>query len=135
MEKRKLIRGIAVGVGVLAFAVALWQVVTLYNRPKNPAVDRLSTINDSLYKVIERNNAISNTLYGKLDSITIKSDTIIERQEITNKYYRNETYNILNSNGNAATKQFQSTIQKSDSLLKSGFYTKTLDLRYAVDKP
>lgn len=135
MEKRKLIKGTAIGVGVLAALFATYQIVKRGNQPTNPAVDRLYTINDSLYNIIERNNAISNTLYSKLDSITVKSDTIIERQEITNKYYRNETYNILNSNGNAATKQFQSTIQKSDSLLKSGFYTKTLDLRHAADKP
>jgi hypothetical protein len=100
----------------------------------NPAVDRLHEINDSLYHVIEENNRIANDLYEKLDSITIISDTIIERQEITNRYYKNEVYNILNSDDADANAQFRSTLKKSDSLLKSGFYSKTYDLRSAANE-
>jgi hypothetical protein len=100
----------------------------------NPAVDRLHEINDSLYHVIEENNRIANDLYEKLDSITIISDTIIERQEITNRYYKNEVYNILNSDDTDANAQFRSTLKKSDSLLKSGFYSKTYDLRSAANE-
>jgi hypothetical protein len=100
----------------------------------NPAVDRLHDINDSLYDVIEQNNKIANDLYEKLDSITILSDTIIQRQEITNKYYKNEVYNILSSTDADANTQFRSTLKKSDSLLKSGFYTKTYNLRSSANE-
>jgi len=100
----------------------------------NPAVDRLHDINDSLYDVIEQNNKIANDLYEKLDSITILSDTIIQRQEITNKYYKNEVYNILSSTDADANTQFRSTLKKSDSLLKSGFYTKTNNLRSSANE-
>ena len=108
----------------------------MHKKPvSNPAVDRLHQINDSLYKVIEENNKIANDLYDKLDSITVISDTIIQRQEITNKYYKNEVYNILSSTDNDANTQFRSTLKRSDSLLKSGFYTKTYNLRPSVNEP
>jgi hypothetical protein len=102
---------------------------------ENPAVTRLETINDSLFKVIDKNTKAANELYLKLDSLNFRSDTIIERQYTVNKYYKDEIYNILNSDDPTANKQFRSTLQKSDSLLKSGFYSKTYDLRPAVNEP
>jgi hypothetical protein len=126
--------GIILGVSILAMAI-LFSIKTCTKKPTpNPAVDRLHQINDSLYQVIEENNKIANDLYEKLDSITIISDTIIQRQEITNKYYKNEVYNILNSDDTDANSQFRSTLKKSDSLLKSGFYSKTYNLRPSVDE-
>jgi hypothetical protein len=64
---------------------------------ENPAVTRLETINDSLFKVIDKNTKAANELYLKLDSLNFRSDTIIERQYTVNKYYKDEIYNILNS--------------------------------------
>ena len=123
---------IIIGIVVVVTTI-LFSIKTCTKKPApNPAVDRLNTINDSLYKVIEENNRVSNELYNKLDSITLLSDTIIQHQEITNKYYKNETYNILNSNADAANKQLRTTLKKSDSLLKAGFYTRTYNLRSAT---
>ena len=123
---------IIIGIVVVVTTI-LFSIKTCTKKPApNPAVDRLNTINDSLYKVIEENNRVSNELYNKLDSITLLSDTIIQHQEITNKYYKNETYNILNSSAAAANTQFRSTLKKSDSLLKAGFYTRTYNLRSAT---
>jgi hypothetical protein len=123
-------------VSLLILLSIVFTIKTCSKKPvPNPAVDRLHDINDSLYDVIEQNNKIANDLYEKLDSITILSDTIIQRQEITNKYYKNEVYNILSSTDSDANTQFRSTLKKSDSLLKSGFYTKTYNLRSSVNEP
>jgi hypothetical protein len=122
-------------VAVIILLSIVFSIKTCSKKPApNPAVDRLHEINDSLYEVIQENNRIANDLYEKLDSITIISDTIIQRQEITNKYYKNEVYNILSSTDADANTQFRSTLKKSDSLLKSGFYTKTYDLRSAANE-
>jgi len=120
--------GIALSIFIICFAL-IASIKTCKKPAPNPAVDRLNQINDSLYQVIEENNRIANDLYEKLDSITIISDTIIERQEITNRYYKNEVYNILSSSDADADIQFRATLKKSDSLLKSGFYSKTYNLR------
>ena len=128
-KKTKLLVGMAIV--IVTFAV-IFSVRTC-NRPvTNPAVKRLQDVNDSLYKIIETNNAKTDSLFIKIDSLNIKGDTIIQQQEITNKYYRNETFNILNSDNAAANKQFRATLKKSDSLLKSGFYTRTYNLRSAT---
>jgi hypothetical protein len=126
---------IGIGLGATILLLTIIFSVRACKKPvSNPAVDRLNVINDSLYHVIEENNRIANDLYEKLDSITIISDTIIQRQEITNKYYRNEVYNILSSSDADADIQFRATLQKSDSLLKSGFYSKTYNLRSSVNE-
>lgn len=110
-------------------------VITLFkgcgDKP-NPAIERLENINDSLYQVIQLNNIKTDSLFMKIDSLNVKGDTIIQQQEITNQYYRNETFNILNSDNAAASKQFRTTLKKSDSLLKAGFYTRTYNLRSAT---
>jgi hypothetical protein len=107
-------------------------IITLFkgcgNKP-NPAIQRLENINDSLYQVIQLNNTKTDSLFLKIDSLNVKGDTIIQQQEITNQYYRNETFNILNSDNASASKQFRTTLKKSDSLLKAGFYTRTYNLR------
>jgi len=99
----------------------------------NPAVTRLETLNDSLLKVIGTNTKAANDLYLKIDSLNFRSDTIIENQYTVNKYYKDEIYNILNSDDPTANKQFRATLQKSDSLLKSGFYSKTYNLRSSAN--
>jgi len=126
--------GVILAVVIILLSI-FFSIKTCTKKPvTNPAVDRLHEINDSLYEVIEENNRIANDLYNKLDSITIISDTIIQRQEITNKYYKNEVYNILSSNDADANTQFRATLKKSDSLLKSGFYSKTYDLRSSANE-
>lgn len=103
------------------------------NKPvTNPAIKRLQDINDSLYQIIETNNQKTDSLFLKIDSLQIHQDTIIQRQQITNEIYRNETYNILSASPTNANNQFRSTLKKSDSLLKAGFYTRTYNLRSAA---
>ena len=105
---------------------------TCNERVTNPAIKRLQDINDSLYQIIETNNEKTDSLFLKIDSLQIHQDTIIERQQITNEIYRNETYNILSASPTNSNNQFRSTLKKSDSLLKAGFYTRTYNLRSAA---
>lgn len=123
---------IAIGSSILLITLLIVVLLKTCNTPATPAtVDRLQNINDSLYRAIEKNNEIANNLYARIDSITLLSDTIISRQEITNKYYQNEVYHILNSDDDAANAQLRSNIKKSDSLFKAGFFNRTYDLRYS----
>lgn len=120
--------GIGLGITILALAV-IFSVRTC-NRPvTNPAVKRLQDVNDSLYQIIQMNNAKTDSLFAKLDSLQVYQDTIVERQEITNEIYRNETYNIISSTPSDADSRFRATLRKSDSLLKAGFYSRTYNLR------
>jgi hypothetical protein len=133
MEKARINPMLIYGLTILAIGVLVIMLFKGCNKPAaSPAVDRLHSLNDSLYRVIESNNTKTDSLFAKIDSIRAWSDTIIQRQEITNKYYTNETYTILNSSPSAASQQLRSTLKKSDSLLKSGFYTRTYDLRRAA---
>ena len=133
MEKARINPMLIYGLSVLAIGVLVIMLFKGCNKPAaSPAVDRLRSMNDSLYQVIQSNNTKTDSLFAKIDSIRAWSDTIVQRQEITNKYYTNETYTILNSSPSAASKQLRTTLKKSDSLLKSGFYTRTYDLRRAA---
>ncbi len=122
--------------GIAALPLTAIIVIAIQKKStENPAVTRLETLNDSLLKVIDKNTKASNDLYLKIDSLNFRSDTIIERQYTVNKYYKDEIYNILNADDPSTDAQFRSTLKKSDSLLKSGFYTKTYDLRPTVNEP
>ncbi len=122
-----------IGLGVAIFALCILFAVKTCNKPvTNPAIKRLQDINDSLYQIIETNNAKTDSLFLKIDSLQIHQDTIIERQQITNEIYRNETYNIISASPTNATNQYRTTLKKSDSLLKAGFYTRTYNLRSAT---
>ena len=122
-----------IAVAVVIIALAIVFSVRTCNKPvTNPAIQRLQDINDSLYQIIETNNEKTDSLFLKIDSLQIHQDTIIERQQITNEIYRNETYNILSASPTNATNQYRSTLKKSDSLLKAGFYTRTYNLRSAA---
>jgi len=133
MEKARINPMLIYGLTILAIGVLVIMLFKGCNKPAaSPAVDRLRSMNDSLYQVIQSNNTKTDSLFAKIDSIRAWSDTIVQRQEITNKYYTNETYTILNSSPSAASKQLRTTLKKSDSLLKSGFYTRTYDLRRAA---
>jgi hypothetical protein len=129
-KRTKYLVGTAI---VILMLLALIVTVRSCNKPvTNAAIERLQNINDSLYQIIETNNAKTDSLFLKIDSLQIHQDTIIERQQITNEIYRNETYNILSASPSNATNQYRSTIKKSDSLLKAGFYTRTYNLRSAT---
>ena len=123
--------GIGLAVTIITLAV-IFSVRTCNKPVTNPAIQRLQDINDSLYKIIETNNEKTDSLFLKIDSLQIHQDTIIQRQQITNEIYRNETYNILSASPTNATNQFRATLKKSDSLLKAGFYTRTYNLRSAA---
>ena len=121
---------LGVGLGITILALAVIFSVRTCNRPvTNPAVKRLQDVNDSLYQIIQMNNAKTDSLFAKLDSLQLYQDTIVERQEITNEIYRNETYNIISSTPSDADSRFRATLRKSDSLLKAGFYSRTYNLR------
>jgi hypothetical protein len=124
---------LVIAVAVVIIALTIVFSVRSCNKPvTNPAIKRLQDINDSLYQIIETNNAKTDSLFLKIDSLKIHQDTIIQRQQITNEIYRNETYNILSASPTNATNQYRATLKKSDSLLKAGFYTRTYNLRSAA---
>jgi len=135
MEKSITTKHFAITLSVVVIAVLFILLFKACSTPSpTPAVDQLQNINDSLYDAIKKNNVIAGYLYARIDSITMVSDTIIQRQNITNKYYNNEVYNILDADDATANKQLRTTLKKSDSLLKSGFYSKTYDLRSATNE-
>jgi hypothetical protein len=122
-----------IGLGIVIITLVVVFSVRSCNKPvTNPAIKRLQDINDSLYQIIETNNAKTDSLFLKIDSLKIEQDTIITKQQITNEIYRNETYNILSASATDNDVKFRSTIKKSDSLLKAGFYTRTYNLRQAA---
>jgi hypothetical protein len=122
-----------IGLGVVIVTLVVVFSVRSCNKPvTNPAIKRLQDINDSLYQIIETNNAKTDSLFLKIDSLQVEQDTIITKQQITNEIYRNETYNILSASATDNDVKFRSTLKKSDSLLKAGFYTRTYNLRQAA---
>jgi hypothetical protein len=132
MEKIKLRNTVLVAAVASVVLIMIIVGVKSCNENKDPAIDRLRSINDSLYDVIDLNNQKTDSLFIKIDSLNIHQDTIIQQQQITNEIYRNETYNILSSTPSNANAQFRATLKKSDSLLKAGFYTRTYNLRSAA---
>lgn len=136
MEKVKLKKeAITIGLGLICIGSAFFVMKSCTKPVENPAVTRLEVINDSLLKVIDKNTQVATDLYLKIDSLNLKSDTIINNQYTVNKYYKDEIYNILNADNPATNKQFRTALKKSDSLLKAGFYTRTYDLRSSVIQP
>jgi galactose-1-phosphate uridylyltransferase len=130
MEKNKLRNTVLIASIAVVVLIMIIVGVRSCNKPvTNPAIKRLQDVNDSLYQIIEVNNAKTDSLFNKIDSLNIHQDTIIQQQQITNEIYRNETYNILSSTPSTANSQFRTTLKKSDSLLKAGFYTRTYNLR------
>jgi hypothetical protein len=132
MEENKLRSTVLIA--AIAAVVLIMMIVGVRSckEKEDPAIDRLRSINDSLYDVIDLNNQKTDSLFIKIDSLKIHQDTIIQNQQITNEIYRNETYNILSSTPANANAQFRATLKKSDSLLKAGFYTRTYNLRSAT---
>lgn len=98
------------------------------NTNDDPAKTRLEEINDSLFKVIERNNLKIDSLGFKIDSLNIVSDTLIYNQKVINEYYTQEVYNILSSDSKHNNRKLAEALKASDSLLKVGFYSRTIQL-------
>ena len=133
MGQNKLRNTVVVASALTIFLIAVITGVKTCNDPvTNPAIKRLQEVNDSLYQIIETNNAKTDSLFSKIDSLQIQQDTKITKKQITNEIYRNETYNILSASATDNDVKFRSTLKKSDSLLKQGFYTRTYNLRQAA---
>lgn len=114
-------------IGIVILAIAVIWIYKIYNKPDiDPAKDRLEKMNDSLFHQLEINSDKIDGLHIKLDSLNILSDTLLNKQTIVNEYHRNEVYNILSSDAKSNNRRLSETFKLSDSLLKSGFYTRTI---------
>lgn len=114
-------------IGIVILAIGLLWMYKSYNKPEvDPARERLEKMNDSLFHQLEINSYKIDGLHIKLDSLNILSDTLLNKQTIVNEYHRNEVYNILSSDAKSNNRRLSETFRLSDSLLKSGFYTRTI---------
>ena len=129
MEKKQLTRITYLFAVIAIVLVCSITGIKSCSEKSNPAVDRLETINDSLYYIIGDNNHKVELLYAKIDSLNAVRDTIIEKQSVTTKIYKNEVYNIVYSSAAVADSLYRATLNSSDSLYKQGFYSITYDLR------
>jgi uncharacterized membrane protein YgaE (UPF0421/DUF939 family) len=129
MEKSevKTMMSYFIGIGVAGFLIIL--LFKSCNSTKlDPAKARLEEINDSLFKIIEINNLKIDSLGFKIDSLNIVSDTLIYNQKVINEYYTQEVYNILSSDSKHNNRKLAEALKASDSLLKVGFYSRTIKL-------
>ena len=118
--------GVILATGIILSAI-FFSVKTCTKKPEvDPAKDRLEKLNDSLFHQLEINSGKIDGLHIKLDSLNILSDTLLNKQTIVNEYHRNEVYNILSSDAKSNNRRLSETFKLSDSLLKSGFYTRTI---------
>jgi hypothetical protein len=98
------------------------------NKNADPLQDRLEEINDSLMREVMENSIKIDSLYLKIDSLDLLSDTIINKQSVVNEYYNQEVYNILNADARGANRKLAEVLKVSDSLLKAGFFSRTLNV-------
>jgi hypothetical protein len=120
--------------GIIALSIGLLWLYRISSKPEvDPARDRLEKMNDSLFHQIELNSGKIDGLYIKIDSLNILSDTLLNKQTIVNEYHRNEVYNILSSDAKSNNRRLSETFRLSDSLLKSGFYTRTIKFPSTTD--
>jgi hypothetical protein len=94
---------------------------------EDPLKVRLEEMNDSLLKEIKNNNIMIDSLYHRIDSLNFLTDTLIKLQPIINEHYTQEVYTILGDDTKRSNRRLSETLKASDSLLKSGFYTKTIE--------
>jgi len=121
-------------VGIIALSLGVLWLYRISNKPEvDPARDRLEKMNDSLFHQLEVNSGKIDGLYIKIDSLNILSDTLLNKQTIVNEYHRNEVYNILSSDAKSNNRRLSETFRLSDSLLKSGFYTRTIKFPSTTD--
>jgi hypothetical protein len=103
-------------------------IATCNREKEDPIKDRLEEINDSLMYEMMENSIKIDSLYDKIDSLDFLSDTIINKQPIVNEYYRQEVYNILNADARGANRKLAEVLKVSDSLLKAGFFSRTINI-------
>jgi hypothetical protein len=101
-------------------------VKTCNKKNQDPLKTRLEEMNDSLLKEIKNNNIMIDSLYHRIDSLNFLTDTLIKLQPIINEHYTQEVYTILGDDTKRSNRRLSETLKASDSLLKSGFYTKTI---------
>jgi len=102
-------------------------VKTCNKKEEDPLKTRLEEMNDSLLKEIKNNNIMIDSLYHRIDSLNFLTDTLIKLQPIINEHYTQEVYTILGDDTKRSNRRLSETLKASDSLLKSGFYTKTIE--------
>lgn len=112
----------------LASVIFMTMVIKSCHPSADPVKDRLEQINDSLMREVVQNSKKIDSLYSKIDSLNIVADTIINKQSIVNEYYRQEVYNILSADDRSANSKLAEVLKVSDSLLKTGFYSRTLNI-------
>jgi hypothetical protein len=131
MEKSKMRKSNTALIWILAVALVIAGVTitvgTCNRKKEDPLKDRLEEMNDSLLKEIKNNNIMIDSLYHRIDSLNFLTDTLIKLQPIVNEHYTQEVYTILGDDTKRSNRRLSETLKASDSLLKSGFYTKTIE--------
>ena len=128
MEKSLTVKIIQVLSALLLLVGIATTVHTCRQEKRNSIEDRLEEINDSLMKEMIENSIKIDSLYLKIDSLDLISDTLINKQPIVNEYYRQEVYNILNADARGANRKLAEVLKVSDSLLKAGFFSRTINI-------
>jgi hypothetical protein len=128
MEKSLTIKVIQILSAILLLIAMITTIGTCNKEKEDPIKDRLEEINDSLMHEMMENSIKIDSLYDKIDSLDLLSDTIINKQPIVNEYYRQEVYNILNTDARGANRKLAEVLKVSDSLLKAGFFSRTIDI-------
>jgi len=128
MEKNELRSTVLIGAALTVILVAVITGAKSCNENTDPLQDRLEEINDSLMQEVMENSIKIDSLYLKIDSLDILSDTIINKQSVVNEYYNQEVYNILNADARGANRKLAEVLKVSDSLLKAGFFSRTLNV-------
>jgi hypothetical protein len=128
MEKSLTVKIIQVASAILLLIGIATTVKTCREEKRNHLEERLEEINDSLMQQVIENSIKIDSLYNKLDSLDLVSDTLINQQPIVNEYYRQEVYNILNTDVRGANRKLAEVLKVSDSLLKAGFFSRTINI-------
>jgi hypothetical protein len=128
MEKSLTIKVIQILSAILLLIAMITTISTCNREKEDPIKDRLEEINDSLMYEMMENSIKIDSLYDKIDSLDLLSDTIINKQPIVNEYYRQEVYNILNADARGANRKLAEVLKVSDSLLKAGFFSRTINI-------
>jgi hypothetical protein len=128
MEKSVTVKVIQVISAVLLLVAIITTISTCNRDRKDPIKDRLEEINDSLMQEVMENSIKIDSLYLKIDSLDLLSDTIINKQSVVNEYYNQEVYNILSADASGANRKLAEVLKVSDSLLKAGFFSRTINI-------
>ncbi len=121
MEKSLTVKVIQILSAILLLIAMITTIATCNREKEDPIRNRLEEINDSLMHEMMENSI-------KIDSLDILSDTLINKQPIVNEYYRQEVYNILNADARGANRKLAEVLKVSDSLLKAGFFSRTINI-------